>query len=117
LGNENAPFVTPAGDRSSLLPSTGTSNDSEFNGMWVAQLNDDILGPILRLKEVNQQPGEAALAGMGHEAHQMHQQWEQLMVQDGILCWRVEDQDGQDSHLQLVVPNSQRIHLAGGTCW
>jgi len=74
LGNENTPLVIPAGDRSLLLPSTGTSNDSEFNGMQVAQLDDDILGPIFRLKEVNQQPGEVALAGMGHEARQLHQQ-------------------------------------------
>ena len=77
LQDEDTPPVTPAGDGSS---STDTSNDGESNGMRVAQLNDDILGSILRLKEANQQPGEAALAGMGHEVHQLHQQWEQLML-------------------------------------
>ena len=105
LQDEDTPPVTPTGDGSS---STDTSNDGESNGMRVAQLNDDILGSILRLKEANQQPGEAALAGMGHEVRQLHQQWEQLIVQDGILCRKVEDRDGQNSHLQLVVPSSQK---------
>ena len=105
LQDENIPPVIPAGDGSS---STDTSNDGESNGMRVAQMNDDILGSILRLKEANQQPGEAALAGMGHEVHQLHQQWEQLIVQDGILCQKVKDRDGHNSHLQLVVPSSQK---------
>ena len=105
LQEEDTPPVTPTGDGSS---STDTSSNEESNGMRGAQLSDDILGSILRLKEANQQPGEAALAGMGHETRQLLQQWEQLTVQDGILYRKVEDQNGRNSHLQLVVPSSQK---------
>ena len=48
---------------------------------------------------------------MGHEARQLLQQWEQLTVQDGILYRKVEDQDGQNYHLQLVVPSSQKVFI------
>ena len=105
LQEEDTPPVTPTGDGSS---STDTSSNEESNEMRGAQLSDDILGSILRLKEENQQPGEAALAGMGHETRQLLQQWEQLTVQDGILYRKVEDQNGRNSHLQLVVPSSQK---------
>ena len=105
LQEEDTPLATPTGDGSS---STDTSSDEESNGMRGAQLSDDILGPILRLKEADPQPGEAALTGMGHEACQLLQQLEQLIIQDGILYQKVEDQDGQNYHLQLVVPSSQK---------
>ena len=88
--------------------STNTSCDEESDDMRVAQLSDDVLGSILRLKEINQQPEEATLAGMSHEARQLHQQWAQLIVQDGVLYRKVENQDGHDFHLQLVVPRSRK---------
>jgi len=53
--------------------STNTSCDEESDDMQVAQLSDDVLSSILRLKEINQQPEEATLAGMSHEARQLHQ--------------------------------------------
>ena len=79
--------------------STDTSYDEESNDTRVTQLSDDVLGSILQLKETNQQPEEATLAGMSHEAHQLHQQWAQLIVQDGVLYRKVENQDGHDFHL------------------
>ena len=88
--------------------STDTSHDEESDDIRDAQLNDDVLGPILRLKETNQQPEEATLAGMGHEARRLHQQWPQLIVQDGVLYQKVENQDGHDFYLQLVVPRSRK---------
>ena len=86
--------------------STDTSHDEESDDIRDAQLNDYVLSSILRLKETNQQPEEATLAGMGREACQLHQQWPQLIVQDGVLYWKVENQDGHDFYLQLVVPRS-----------
>ena len=77
-------------------------------GMRMAQLNDDTLGPILRQVEANQQPDESTLAGMGHEARQLYQQWEQLLVHNGQLCRKIEDQNGCGFHLQLVVPRAQK---------
>ena len=86
--------------------STDTSHNEESDDIRDAQLNDDVLGPILQLKETNQQPEEVTLAGMGHEAGHLHQQWPQLIVQDGVLYRKVENQDGHDFYLQLVVPRS-----------
>ena len=99
LQEEDTPLATPTGDGSS---STDPLSDEESNGMRGAQLSDDILGPILRLKEADQQPGEAPIAGMRHEARQLLQQWEQLTVQDRILYQKVEDQDGQNYLLSLA---------------
>ena len=80
LQEEDTSAVITAENRS-----TDTSCDEESDDMRVAQLSDDVLGFILRLKETNQQPKEATLAGMSHEARQLHQQWAQLIVQGVIL--------------------------------
>ena len=76
--------------------------------MCMAQLNDDILGQIIREVESNQLPDDSTLSGMSHEACQLYQQWEQLLVQDGLLCRKVEDQRGKSFQLQLIVPKSLR---------
>ena len=85
LQEEDASPMTTAGSTS-----TDTSHDEESDDIRDAQLNDDVLSSILRLKETNQQPEETTLARMGHEARQLHQQWPQLIVQDGVLYQKVE---------------------------
>ena len=103
---EATPPVTLLGHSSPPPPPVSTSRDPP--NMREAQLSDGTLGPILRLKEAHQQPDVAELTGIGHEAHQLYQQWEQLLVQDGQLCRKVEAQNGHSYYLQLVVPRSQQ---------
>jgi len=71
----------------------------------MAQLNDDTVGPTL---EANKWPDKSTLSEMGHEPHHLYQQWEQLLVQESQLYQKVEDQNEQSIHLQLIVPRSQR---------
>ena len=64
---EAIPPVTPPGNGSPPPPPVSTSGDPL--NMQEAQLSDNTLGPILRLKEAHQQPDVAELTGIGHEAH------------------------------------------------
>jgi len=73
-----------------------------------AQLQDGIIGPILTSKEENKQPDEAELTGGSHEARQLYQQWDHLLVREGKLFRKVEEQREDKTYLQLVVPMSIR---------
>ena len=72
------------------------------------QLTDPIVGPVLRAKGADNKPDPEERRSLPLEMRRLFQQWDQLLLKDGVL-WRIfEDEAGSSRHLQLVVPRSLR---------
>jgi len=108
LANTTTQAPSSAVDSSATPPVLNAPPTGVDKGMRMAQLNDDILGQIIieRWSQTNCR----MILGMSHEVRQLYQQWEQLLVQDGLLCRKVEDQKAKSFQLQL------RNYSTGGTC-
>ena len=61
----------------------------------ILQLDDTILGKLLRAKETNQKPTDAYTKSQGIEYRWLSQQWNQLAVCGGVL-WRYFAHPNQD---------------------
>ena len=72
------------------------------------QLEDDIVGPILKALEIQNKPDLQTLKGGPRETYQLAQLWDQLVLKEGILYRQFEEDNGRNSHLQLVVPRCLR---------
>ena len=68
------------------------------------QLADTMMGPILRAKEAGTLPTPQLTNASNHHTRQLVQQWEQLVVRDGVLYRNFESTDGASYHLQMIVP-------------
>ena len=68
------------------------------------QLVDTMIGPILRAKEAGILPTPELTNTSNHHTRQLVQQWEQLVVRDGILYRNFKSTDGASYHLQMIVP-------------
>jgi len=75
--------------------------------MYTSQANDEIISPILHAKESGIKPVDGKLKGEGRAVHLLLQQWEQLLLHDGLL-YRQFEKDNGNSYLQLVVPKSKQ---------
>ena len=95
--------VQPAEDQVAvvkLLPS--------FPDLCEQQLNDHIVGPVLRAKENDVKPRDGSLRAMDPHDRRLFQLWDQLLIKRGCLyCVYVRSVDGS-SLLQFVVPKSIR---------
>lgn len=67
---------------------------------------DTNLGPLLESKEAGKRPEAGEYAGKSLEARRLFQLWDQLSAERGVLWRKFESSDGQDCHLQLVLPKS-----------
>ena len=61
------------------------SGDFTLEEMRTLQLDDAIIGKLLRAKETNQKPTDAYTKSQGIKHHRLSQQWDQLAVCDGVL--------------------------------
>ena len=88
--------------------------------MRVFQLNDNCVGPILKAKEANQQPSPDLAKAQSLEYRRLLQQWDQLIVCNGVLWQCYIQPTSGSSWLQLVIPNNQRVEILQethqGTC-
>ena len=85
--------------------SLGGHNPEEIHRL---QLEDNIIGPVLRAVEKNEKPLPAQIKTMCPESRRLFQQFDQLKIKDSQLYRRFHDpKDPRESgeHLQLVVPN------------
>ena len=82
------------------------------------QLNDPVVGPILRAKQIGEKPTDNAVK-QNPKGRRLQQIWEQLVLKNGLLFRKFESQDGTSSYLQWVVPSSLQKEildeLHGGT--
>ena len=66
---------------------------------------------MLKAKETNKRPSSDKAKGQSIEYRRLLQQWEQLVIRDGIL-WRCYTHSASDLHwLQLIVPSSLRTDI------
>ena len=75
------------------------------------QLEDNLIGPFLRAKEIGDQPPSIQ---KGPKWHKMVQLWNQLFVKNGTLYRLFSGTEGSSSMMQLVVPDSLK---EGNTIW
>ena len=86
------------------------------------QLEDEIIGFILKAKETQQKPDAQLLKAKPRETQQLSQLWDQLIVQEGILYRRFEESSGRSYHLQLVIPRRlqeevlEEVHAGTMSC-
>ena len=78
-----------------------------------SQLSDDDVGPILRGKETGEKPPVTTSPSNARSPafRRLYQIWDQLLVQNGLLFRQFETEEGNASHLQLVLPKSLRTDV------
>ena len=76
-----------------------------------AQADDQVIGKLLQAKQANCRPSVAHSTGETLEYRRLLQQWDQLLIQDGLL-WRIFAQPQErSSWKQLVVPQKFRTDI------
>ena len=73
-----------------------------------SQLKDPVIGYILRAKENDEKPEASELKGQSLTCRRLAQLWECLEVIDGMLWRHYEDDQGEVTWKQFVVPQSLR---------
>ena len=64
-----------------------------------------------RFEEGKLKPSMEQIRGHSQATRGLCQQWELLVLEDGVLHRRFESQDGLSSKLQLIVPKLQRVEV------
>ena len=71
-----------------------------------AQLSDECVGEILQAKEIEKRPTSEFSRGQSPNYRRLHQQWDQLIVREGVLWRHYHTPSETQSWLQLVVPQT-----------
>ena len=79
--------------------------------LQTAQSQDDIIGPVLQAKEAGCKPIADTLKGHRREVTQLTQQWDQLVLQHGVLYRKFEKAGQGQLHFQLVVPKDHQASV------
>ena len=75
------------------------------------QLNDEVVGLVMRAKENESKPSEGTIRAMNPHARRLFQLWDQLLIKQGCLYRAyVRSVDGSNL-LQLVIPKSLRNNI------
>jgi len=94
-----------------------TINSSEICGghtqaeLRDLQLNDSCIGELLKAMEVHQKPLRDHVRSQSIVYRRLYQQWDQLVIQNGVLWCQYEHPNEQQSWLQLVVPVNLRAEI------
>ena len=75
------------------------------------QLDDSNIKFDLKAKESDKRPTEEVVKARGMEVQKLIQIWYQLMVSNGILNRRFEDEEGKLAVFQWVVPKKHRKEI------
>ena len=83
------------------------STEQADDEMYTSQVNDEVIGPILHAKETGTKPRSEKMKGEDRAVHILLQQWDQLLLHNGLLYRRFEKDNG-NFHLQLVILKSKQ---------
>ena len=72
------------------------------------QLEDPAFCFVLKAIENGNKPSTSELSGRSREEKKLVQIRNQLELRNGALCRRYEDEDGRQSYLQVILPQSLR---------
>ena len=76
-----------------------------------AQADDQVIGKLLQAKQANCRPSVAHSTGETLEYRHLLQQWDQLLIQDGLLWHIFAQPQERSSWKQLVVPQKFRTDI------
>ena len=85
-------------------------------------INDSMVGPILRAKtRGGQKLQDELIRRDGSKVQRLHQLWDQLVFQGGLLYGQYEDSSGSNHTLQLVIPQAlqqeiKQLHAGPSGC-
>ena len=94
-----------------MVATTSLSSTYTFQDLRNQQLEDSLVGPFLRAKEAGNLPPSAH---GGPKWRKMVQFWDQLLVNDGILCRLFENVASTNAVAQLIVPDSLKKEILHG---
>ena len=96
----------PVQSNAENLVSVATTNSKQTTREQ--QFQDPDIGPVIKqLEESKLKLSMEQIRGHSPATQGLYQQWELLLVKDGVLHRRFESQDGLSSRLQLIVPKIQ----------
>ena len=75
------------------------------------QLDDKCLGELLQAKESSQKPSQDYSRSQSPEYRRLYQQWDQLIVHEGVLLRYYAQPNEKMSWLQLIVPQPLRSDI------
>ena len=75
------------------------------------QLEDKCVGDLLKAMESHQKPSQDQVKAQSLSCRRLYQQWDQLVVRNGILYRYYEPPNESQSWLQLVVPSSLQSEI------
>ena len=76
-----------------------------------AQADDQVIGKLLQAKQANCRPSVTHSTGETLEYRRLLQQWDQLLIQDGLLWHIFAQPQERSSWKQLVVPQKFRTDI------
>ena len=72
------------------------------------QMQDSYIGLVLRCLEKGNQPDVNSSRSLPSHTRRLIQQWDQLVLKDGVVWRQFEDKEGMTRILQLIVPHTLR---------
>ncbi|XP_065902263.1 uncharacterized protein [Dysidea avara] len=94
-----------------MLASGNTSCGYSPQQLRSMQLDDDCIGQILRAKEQEQQPSTNFAKSQPISFRRLLQQWDQLIIHDGVLYRLFHHHSKEQISLQLIVPTVLREEI------
>ena len=104
--------------------SAGCSETPPAEGMWeespsdVAkrQLNAPDIEPILTALLTGSKPSSTDMATKSPAAYHYWILWDDLCLNNGVLCWRFEKMHGAGSSIQVIAPRESRKDIVKQIC-
>jgi len=90
------------------ISSTNSIGGHTLNDLRELQMEDSIIGLLLRARETDQKPSNNFAKTQCLEYRHLYQQWDQLIVEDGVLWRHYAQPNYNDDWLQLLVPKQLR---------
>ena len=105
LGEESFATVSP------ILTDASFVGDATPAKLRQLQLDDSSIKFVLEAKESDKRPTEEVVKAKGIEVRKLIQIWDQLVVSNGLLKRRFEDEEGKSAVYQWVVPKKHRREI------
>ena len=96
---------------SPVLMDTSPVGDGTPAKLQQLQLDDSDIKFILEVKESDTRPVDDIVKARSTEVRKLIQIWDQLVVSNGVLKRRFEDDEGKTEVCQWVVPKKQRKEI------
>ena len=90
------------------IPSVAVVSLTSGEDMTKVQLEDEVIGPVLKAKLKGEKPSDSQTKALGRPTRRLFQLWNQLVVQENRLHHQFLDASTDSTHLQLVIPRCEQ---------